>query len=175
MVPFVDALRFTSGTELKCDIIPLTNAQIKALPSAPFTLVAAPGSGRMIQPLFAEIKIDASAGLYGNVDAAAFLSLQITGHDRSSYVANDATLTPAAVDMDSLFGSASINGAWLTPLVRPDPGWWLLSEAFNGYPGDLLNAPLQLVVDNSGGGSPVDFTGGHASNSGLVTVFYLVL
>lgn len=156
--------------ELKMVRVPLTDAQVKALPSAsPYELMPAPGAGKRIVPLLASLKFICS-GAYTNINAAAFLALQINGADVSSYVANDAGLTPAATDMTDLFGQARTSIALLTPLMRAEPSWFMLSYAEDATP--RINQPLDLNVDNGGSG---DFTGGNAANSGQLDILVAVI
>jgi hypothetical protein len=136
--------------------VPLTDAQIKALPTGDFTLVAAEGAGKLIVPLAIVITIDTTAGAYTNV-TSGFSSLVYNGAADASIYFNN-----------SIFTQGTKRTVVLPIAVYDDSG---NGTAAHFNTANAANAPLVLSVGNVDGA----FTGGHASNTGAVTVVYLVL
>lgn len=134
---------------------PLTDAQIKALPTGDFTLVAGI-PGKIIKVVSASLTLDTLAGAYTNVTAAS-AGLLYNGDDASSYFLTD-EFSQVGLQTITLIGP-SYPGAGGS---RLDGRWADVSL--------LLGAPLQLSVGNADGA----FTGGHVDNSLTVNVHYLL-
>jgi hypothetical protein len=157
----------------------LTDAQIKALPTTPVQIVAAPGAGRFLVPLGAWLIADTRAGAYTNFNAGSgatpFASSVFAAWDA---VAINVALGPAIVDqfltgtarsiaylsvasgnLQLVGGSLAANGG----LVYSSA-----SDASTGYD----NAALLLVGENDAKGN---FTGGNAANTLKATLFYVVV
>lgn len=132
----------------------LTDAQIKALPSAPITLVPAPGVGKIIYYLNGAWRLDNVAGAYTNVNSLG-VALQvdtITAGDAAqieTYLANEDT-------SPYIFSANSTNAIWEAVLQS-----------------DLENKPLILTVTNGAPGG--DFTGGNAANTLSITIYYVII
>jgi hypothetical protein len=179
--PQIDWLRFLFGSTLVGELhvyqTDLTNTQIKALPSGAVTVSPTPPAAKYCLPVFASIKITATAGLYTNIDANCYgwigANLGTSPESialQTSYLAND----PGAASlsyMTQLFGSATINEAWVSTQQWFHSDWGLLCNVVQNI-GALYARPLALKIIN---GSAGDFTGGNAANTGVVKVFYLVL
>lgn len=144
--------------------ITLTNAQIKALPTTYQTVVAAPGADLLLMPVAAAVYIDATAGAYTNIDTSP---------------ADAEGLTIAYGDWDedamtyfAMSGAAeAFLGLLAGPYIRtPTPASLasLTTFTLRRTAANFLNQPLKLVAWNDTG----DYTGGHASNTGTVIVYY---
>jgi hypothetical protein len=146
----IDGVTFAAG--LKSATVTLTNAQIKALPTTGITVVAAQGAHLMIQPVTIACLVDTTAGAYTNIDALAALDLEM-----------GAVLYSGTLPITTPFGSAGITPAIIQTMEAS-------SNSLAGA--GLANAALTVNVNNEGDGP---LTGGHDSNSLIVTVAYLVV
>ncbi len=149
----------------------LTDAQIKALPTTPITLVAAPGAGLSIEPLFLVLYAKTSAGAYTNLDAAGYLG---TDHSAGvSWVPNDTSITAgSATRLSDLLGSTTPHSVRLLPYQDTEGTH---AHGFVTVVTDTsfqLNAALHLTLENHASGN---LTGGNAANTLQVTVIFRVL
>jgi hypothetical protein len=153
-----------SSTVLSATIT-LTDAQIKALPTTPFQLVAAPGAGKMILPQSAILILDWTAD-YASIDAACYMQIQTPDETLVlSFSENTGDGGPNAIfaaggDAIGVFG---IRQQVVSSFTRMLSGG-LAQSSFN-------NQPLQLLIGNNG----VNLTGGNAANTLKVTVYYVVV
>lgn len=149
--------------------VALTNAQITALPTTPITLIAAPPTGYRIAWIEASVQINNVAGAYTNVNADGYWCLKLGSAEVSQYLANQ---TGDYTYVTDLLTGADKNTVQLRPWLRSEvdqvDGWGPLPAVY----GDVFAATaLSLYADNNGAG---DYTGGHASNSGVVSVTYRI-
>lgn len=160
----------------------LTDAEVKALPTTPAEVLPAPGPGRVWNVLSAIVMVNSTAGAYTNIDAAAYLSLDVLGTD---YIGNDATFGIAEVD--SLFGAAghqlvTFRGQYASEVNgggSPQPDlptiqaqqWGLRPLVIADY-SDKDNAAVSLTLDN---GTSGDLTGGNAANGLLVQTLAVIV
>lgn len=148
-------------TLLKATVV-LTDAQIKALPTTPVTLVAAI-AGKLIIPFMVTLQLDATAGAYTNITSAA--SSRIRAHGplgRSLSIRNDTLLTPAEK-----------RTTFLAPLEQLDavPPTTVELHSNVDQDEDIEGTDLTLTCVNAAG----NFTGGNALNDMTATVFYDVI
>jgi len=154
---------------MKKRIVTLTDTQIKALPTTQITVVPAV-SGVYIQPIMAVLLLNGSAGAYTNINAAAWVSMQLGSLDVLGWLVNDAAITNGSTTSLSTFLGAANHHATLLPgTVRTEgvDAWGTVSAVFD--PSSLVNTALKLNFDNAGSGN---LTGGNASNKGRVIVWY---
>lgn len=142
----------TANGLVRTDIVTLTNAQIKALPTTAVDLIAAPGSNRMIQFLQALLVLDVSAGKYTNVDAAALMRIRSKSGLVSLSNDSDHTLLDTANDKYIVTLTAKVDGVGYTRDKRD-------------------NRAVQLFCTNASAG---DFTGGDTANTLKVYITYLI-
>ena len=154
----------------------LSNAQILALPTTPITVVSAPGAGKRIVLVEADLVGSFSAGAYADVDpdlAVIALNLSPQEFRLSSAIANDSSTTPPIAYLDDFLGTASIMHAVIAPFSYAvlEGDWGNLSRP-EAMTTASTNVALQILAENNGAG---DFTGGNAANTLTVTVLYAVI
>lgn len=154
--------------------VTLTDAQVKALPTTPITLIAAPGSGSTIVPLQAILRATCTAGAYTNINATICnLAVYWLG-DFSTWplvgVVNDSSASPSPGKVTTFLGGANKHIAILPAYTDNYTNNWNLPPVI----GDAIyeNKAIAIAVDNNGSGN---FTGGNAANTLRVDVIYLVL
>jgi len=159
------------GVYLQKSVTTLTDAQIKALPTTPITLIAAPGAGYRIKVIGASYHATTSAGAYTNIDATyCAMALYWLG-DFTQWatvgVVDDsgATLTR----FTALLGVASTLTADLTPYLDVFSGGWAVPNVVSLSSSE--NKALAVAIDNDGTGA---LTGGNAANTLKVTVEYVI-
>jgi hypothetical protein len=154
-------------------IVTLTDAQIKALPTTSITIIPAAGAGLLIQPSMAILLINATAAAYTNLNAAAWISMQVGTVDMLGYLVNDTTITNGSTTSLSTFFGASNHHATLMPGTVRTEGvneWGSVSAVFD--PTAFVNTDLKLKFDNGVSGN---LTGGDAANKLRVFVWYDLL
>jgi len=145
--------------------VPITNAEIIALGGGGgsgvyFDVVAAPGPGKYLRFESAEVKIDASATAYGNIDATAFMDFETHG-------ATGVSVSPQMDDanLTGLFGGDGEAAVASFSVLAPSGGVSYLDAS------QVEDMPLALFVFNATVGV---FTGGDELNSGSITVWYTI-
>ncbi len=154
----------------------LTDAQIKALPTTPVTVITAQGSGFWIKVLGVTYQSHVQTTAYTNFDATyTDLHLVITGGYYASYgPVNDATTTPALVEIHDIL--AVLNDS-IIEVGQPSQSAIGASATTAGYvtqtnfigSSAVDNQPLQVAMDNNGTGN---LTGGSGGNTLKVTVYW---
>lgn len=161
-----------AGAQLYRAQITLTDAQIKALPTAPQQIVAAQGTGTRIQLIAIDLEGDFSAGAYTNVSADGFLyaSVGVALENLSSAIANDSTIPLTYL---STFLSAQVSQATLVPATYAEPvnNWGNLAYVTT-VSAASVNEPLILFLNNAAAGN---LTGGNAANTLTITSWYGVI
>lgn len=181
----------TDGAAVRLATVTLTDAQIKALPTTPITLVAAPGAGFFLQPLRAVLICDASGGVYTNINANAYLNLRRNDWsvDSFAYLVNgngggliDTTLTDvtdflAAVSKNLWVPLPYANGqeSGVGAGIAWENGWGpMANHSTTSTIYDVTDAENEAIVisaENQGSGN---FTGGHAANTLTVRIYYTI-
>lgn len=146
----------TYATVQRGALVTLTNAQIKALPSTPITVLPAPGASRRYSWLALDVQSDFSSGAYTNVSPDGWIVARFSGGEAATnYVANDSTIPITFLDY---FTSALDLSTTLMLYQYSEPvnGWGNLPAIFAWH----TNESITLTASNGLG----NFTGGHASN-----------
>lgn len=161
----------SSSGLVQAAIVTLTDANIKALPTTDFQLVAAPGAGVRINLISADFYINTTAAVYTNINAASWASLRINSLDVSNYLGDSGA--PLGTRLADILNSALITQLTLSPRTVVDyvNGWGVLPAQTQGA-GSFLNQPLMLHVDNAAAGN---FTGGNAANSLIINTLYTLI
>lgn len=149
--------------DLQKRIVVLTHSQIAALPTVPVEIVPAPGVGRAIELVQAyAVSNWYPIDQYSNISHEGFLTFALWYGDKEYQASDWGNISP--------FGN-NIN----KPMWRFLP--WLAvasdsTRALRLSANYIDNLPLLLRVTNGANGN---FTGGHASNTLTVTVFYFLV
>ena len=144
--------------------VQLTDAQIKALPTAGVDVLPAPGAGYANIVLGAYVFLECSGGNYTNINVATGLEL-----------ANDAAgnydaVTNKTVAVDGLFAGGS-RFAVLPPTLWVAASY-TTAPVYTAQFSDWNNKPTQVWALNGGDGN---FTGGHAGNTLSIRTWYAVV
>lgn len=153
----------------------LTDAQIKALPTTPVQLVPAPGAGKILIFHSAVVSKPAFTTPYGNTADfdGIYIGLVDSGVDRGWWKDSSSN---GLDDLGQLLGSADNSARIFYDGVATDIAGTALDSIFQrartiSFNGNGINQPLNILGQTSNG----NFTGGHASNTLEVTVFYSIV
>ncbi len=163
--------------------VPVTDAQMKALPTTPLTLLAAPGSGKRIKVLGATLSVNQSGGAYTNVNVT-YCALTI-GNPADQWIGvlvNDSGVASPLSQVTKLLATDTtprivdfLLPASVAAQATTTPAQLYVVPGALTYPGDAAsnwnNAVVQLRMDNNSSGN---LTGGHASNAHAVLLYYVV-
>lgn len=153
----------------------LANADIKALPTTPFTLVSAAGNGLVIVPTEALLLFASGSTAYTNINADAYMSMQYgtTAARIGSMIANSSRVD----SVNQLSSLLATTGGLMQKLSYPYLNDRGAADSF-GLIGDAVgsdsnvNCDLQLMMNNNAAGV---LTGGSAFSKLLVIVTYRVV
>lgn len=172
-------LPVANGGTIPPIVVTLTNANVLALPTTPFQLVAAPGAGFYIAWAWIELWTKFAAGAYTGLNATyCVLSVALSGGaSQSINIVNDSTTVPPLTMLTRLMGAASRHTRIIPYLEAVGSGeLYIIGSTADGSLGidavaDVEDKALVLFADNNGSGV---FTGGNAANTLVATVFYAI-
>jgi hypothetical protein len=162
-------------------VVPLTNAQIIALPTTPVMVVAAPASGFRVKLLASTFAVDAAAGFYTGIDAT-YAALVLCHDDATTgaWIAvaavNDSSIATAPAELETFLGTPNHQAiidlpsyltAWSDAAVS---GYVLPGQGFPDFANVTAKA-LVVSMDNNGAGV---LGGGNVANSLRITVYYVI-
>lgn len=150
----------------------LTDAQIKALPTTPITLIAAPASGFRIKVLSASFRFNVSGGAYTNINATysaiALYYLGQFGFWLTSGIVDD---SGASVNkLTTVMTGGAIRVCDCGPYTDNFGSGWNIPPTT--LTTDSEAKAVAIAADNNGSG---DYTGGNASNSLRIDLIYQVI
>lgn len=145
--------------------VTLNNSEIKALPSSPMGLVAAPGPGKIIRWLNASVVLDNSAGGYDAPEVGAFWQLVYMVSPFVQEASGFVKIVPA-------IQIAGIYTASLPALAGYDADEGYLFSSLSGIGLDIQNVGLG-IADVYNGVS--DYTGGNEANTLQVNLLYTIV
>jgi hypothetical protein len=157
------AVETTPTVSVVAATVSLTDAQIKALPTTPITIVSAPAAGYRNKLIGASLRLTSTSGAYTNIDTAdAYIAFFLDTVRVSSYIYN---LTAGSVTkLTDFLGAAHIKVADMIPLVDQ-------AVSAMGSVATLEAEALVLKVYNNAAGV---LTGGNAANTLKATAYYAV-
>ena len=142
----------------------LSDAQIRALPTTPFTIVPAPGVGKKVVPITADITLDNQAGAYDATSSGErFWQLVYV-------TAPNPTETSGLFSVNAL----TVAGVWagsIPALGTFNANEGYLQAALTGAE-NIENTALAIGDVYNG---VDDYTGGNAANSLKVSVLYAII
>jgi hypothetical protein len=152
----------------------LTDSQIKALPTTAITLVAAPASGKIIIPIQAFLKMNASAGAYTNINTGAVANqarwvLTTNGNEFSAQIYNDTASSNTM--LSDFIGTTTPRFIHLYPFFANEESVYGIYT----YPLDVSGFDAQALTLKAINTTNGNYTGGNAANTLSVSVIYLVL
>lgn len=166
------AIATGTGDAMLTTKITLTNDQIKALPSTPISILPAPGAGKRIIPLHAQVRLSLTAA-YSNIAANASLSLDLPPF---AYFANDDG------GQNTLSTILTNGGAIVDAAASPSHQWSTNQGAATalmqgaGATDNFTNQPLNIALANldAAWANAGDLTGGDPANTMTIVVAYYI-
>ena len=160
-----------SGGLLQIITVTLNNEDIKALPTTPIQIVPAPGLGRYVLPIAANVILNNSAGAYTNVSPNTN-SWNIGWQGSSLWYASGQLVSNAlgAANASPIYGDFMFPGTLRTG--TGDFAGELVTTMFNQPLNSIENLPLVIKDDWNGN---TNYTGGNVSNTMKVTTLYAVM
>jgi hypothetical protein len=149
----------------------LTDANVKALPTTPITLLAAQGANTWARLVGLTLDADFAAGAYTNVDTDGFMWAYYDG--ASDEIASEYVPNSVSLSLNKLTALTSA-GSWVAHL-RPygeayeTDTWGTVGTIHTRA--NVVNVAIKLTVDNDGSGA---FTGGNAANTLTVTPYFVI-
>jgi hypothetical protein len=164
---------------IKRATVTLTDAQIKALPTTPIQIVAAPGAGYWIHVFAATLHGKFTSGAYTNVNAVnaqLYLTPATGGAWLTSVIENKNTYANAVARLATFLGAVETIAPVIPYQEALQSGggsgdWGEISPSVDMGPAQLENKPVLVEIANNGDGN---LTGGNAANTLVATVYYIV-
>jgi hypothetical protein len=155
--------------------VTLDNAQIKALPTTPVTLITAPAAGLEIVPILGRVRLDAAGGIYTNIneDYSAiaiywlgdFSTWALTG------IVDDSSGSPRDLfKLSQMLRNTANTSIRLIPYHDYFANGWVSAPVTETTTTEAK--ALSIAADNNGSGN---YTGGHTSNTLRIDLVYMVL
>lgn len=140
-----------------------TDAEIKALPTTPLTILAPPGEGYIWSIVQIDMVLNAAAGAYGGIDDGAYVELS---HRSSDNLVDDASV--GMTQLTDFFGYAGINYGCMKGHFSSEAD--SAYAVFTGY-GNTCKVIKDVDADDNQAvtigiaGNAADLTGGNAANT----------
>lgn len=147
-------------------IFTLTDAQIKALPSTPVEIIAAPGANKCIFPLFAMLRLAWTAD-YTNIDGTATISIL---NGVQGILSQWAEAVGSGVS--GILAGGGPDGSWGWSLLSANASITTLRSLSNIYDSDIANLPINISATN---GALGNFQGGDVANGLEGTLHYMIV
>lgn len=166
-------LQLPSGSNIQTvysTTVTLTDAQIKALPTTPVQIVAAPGAGKYINYISGNILATIQdGGAYTDIDDDSAMFVAVGDHVVSAYLLKSSSATPEQVTLTDILTATTGRIIGVPQYSDFSSGWGAVANGAANL-SDFENTALNLTLDFGSG----NLTGGNAANTLKITVFYSV-
>lgn len=139
--------------------ITITDAQLKALPSTPISIVSAPGANKRLVVIKGLWRANTSAGAYTNINVTLSKLRLVYGNNVT--VASEEVAADNGTDLATLLGTAAVQEVLLH-------NWTETVQAV----ADTDNQAIQVSIDNNGSGN---YTGGNSANTLAIAFGYYII
>ena len=156
--------------------VTLTNAQVIALPTTPFQLVAAPAAGTYIEYEKVVLITKFAGGAYTGAAAVSSIQASVSGVGFTTLIPKDNTTTPNLTALTRFLSAASLKTIlypYLGSVAEASGDDYVLTSLADGTNGidtmaTFSGGNMSLFANNGG----VDFGGGNAANTLIARVYY---
>lgn len=138
------------------EVITITDANVKLLPTTPYQLVAAPGANKILILQEASIYTDFTAA-YGNINADSRMWVKYaSGNVASGFIVNETAVYTQLTTLLTQNGAFTADDSLFWHLQKPfrydlNDSWDAMNTN-NIQAGLNVNKALQLTMDNNGSG-----------------------